>query len=114
MDLIYKDKLWPSLFNDNILSISKGDEQLAKRRQKLTKQDRAKLRRIEEPEGMTACPEVSTSNYHSDESSSYNQSPPTDQILQELYLFFMHVKMIMNAYLGKLREINKNFDIQKA
>lgn len=27
---------------------------------------------------MTACPEVSTSNYHSDESSSYNQSPPTD------------------------------------
>nr|XP_022338256.1 nuclear hormone receptor HR96-like isoform X1 [Crassostrea virginica] len=55
-----------------------SDEQLAKRRQKLTKQDRAKLRRIEEPDGMTACPEVSTSNYHSDESSSYNQSPPTD------------------------------------
>lgn len=78
LDLIYTDKLWLSLFNDNILSISKGDEQLAKRRQKLTKQDRAKLRRIEEPEGMTACPEVSTSNYHSDESSSYNQSPPTD------------------------------------
>ncbi|XP_062611264.1 nuclear hormone receptor HR96-like isoform X1 [Saccostrea cucullata] len=56
-----------------------SEDQLAKRRQKLTKQDRAKLRKIEEPGcPVTACPEVSTSNYHSDESSSYNQSPPTE------------------------------------
>lgn len=55
-----------------------GEDQLAKRRQKVSKQDRVKLRKIEDGNPMTACPEVSTSNYHSDESSSYNQSPPTD------------------------------------
>ncbi|XP_048747470.2 nuclear hormone receptor HR96-like isoform X4 [Ostrea edulis] len=55
-----------------------SEDQLAKRRQKVSKQDRVKLRKIEDGNPMTACPEVSTSNYHSDESSSYNQSPPTD------------------------------------
>lgn len=67
------DKFWFLLFNDNILLIFKGDEQLAKRRQKFIKQDRVKFRRIEELEGMIVCLEVFISNYYFDEFFFYNQ-----------------------------------------